>query len=382
MCFFFIVTLQVAFQCFARLLTIAVVRLIVDDHDVLQAHQVGHDALKHLSFSLNRLQRLFTPAFQCGSRSLRDVRSFAKLEGVVVRDDDLGPVEVGQHVVRDQLAALIIAVRVIRLQDSQAISNSDSWCDDQESPRELSTVRTSNRVDRLPRDQHGHHGRLAGSCRELQRDPHQFGIRLLVRRKDMVQELLADLSCFRCYFRKPDGRLGSFDLTEEWAKAAELVMSPMLQQPGRLRRHVPVIWIRECSPLFDMLSNLIDDRRRVVLLLFGRESFAFIEDEFFVFVGLLFLTFFGLWDRRNEFGPSPSRDDLLRWLPGLIQLPVLRGIAIRRIEDGLVKEAILHEVPALHCFPSRGRIGSLMTNEIRSTEPQWSDRSFQRIWTD
>ena len=40
-----------------RLLAVAVVRLVVEDEDVLHAHQVGHDALDHLAFGLQRVER-------------------------------------------------------------------------------------------------------------------------------------------------------------------------------------------------------------------------------------------------------------------------------------------------------------------------------------
>ncbi|MCY1308705.1 hypothetical protein D9M70_587360 [compost metagenome] len=39
-----------------RLFAVAVVRFVVDDHDVLHAHQIRHHALNHLSFSFKRLR--------------------------------------------------------------------------------------------------------------------------------------------------------------------------------------------------------------------------------------------------------------------------------------------------------------------------------------
>ena len=42
----------------ARLLAVAVVRLVVEHEDVLQAHQVGHDPLEHLAFGFQRVQLL------------------------------------------------------------------------------------------------------------------------------------------------------------------------------------------------------------------------------------------------------------------------------------------------------------------------------------
>ena len=54
--------LLIAFQVLIvrvfRLLAVAVVRLVVEDEDVLHAHQVGHDALDHLAFGFQRVQFL------------------------------------------------------------------------------------------------------------------------------------------------------------------------------------------------------------------------------------------------------------------------------------------------------------------------------------
>ena len=40
------------------LLAVAVVRLVVEDDDVLHAHQLGHDALEHLAFGFQRVELL------------------------------------------------------------------------------------------------------------------------------------------------------------------------------------------------------------------------------------------------------------------------------------------------------------------------------------
>ena len=51
-----LVALQVLVVGLVRLLAVAVVRLVVEDQDVLHAHQVGHDALEHLAFGLQRVR--------------------------------------------------------------------------------------------------------------------------------------------------------------------------------------------------------------------------------------------------------------------------------------------------------------------------------------
>ena len=51
-----VVALQILIVVGLRLLAVAVVRLVVDDQDVLHAHQVGHHPLEHLAFGLLRVQ--------------------------------------------------------------------------------------------------------------------------------------------------------------------------------------------------------------------------------------------------------------------------------------------------------------------------------------
>lgn len=46
--------LQLALVAVIRLLAIVVVRLVVEDHHVLHAHELGHDALEHLTLGLHR----------------------------------------------------------------------------------------------------------------------------------------------------------------------------------------------------------------------------------------------------------------------------------------------------------------------------------------
>jgi hypothetical protein len=41
-----------------------VVRLVVDDEDVLHAHQVGHHPLEHLAFGFERVQLFAAAALQ------------------------------------------------------------------------------------------------------------------------------------------------------------------------------------------------------------------------------------------------------------------------------------------------------------------------------
>ena len=58
-----------------RLLAVAVVRLVVEDEDVLHAHQVGHDALDHLALGLERVQRLAAALQQLAPAAESSIRS-------------------------------------------------------------------------------------------------------------------------------------------------------------------------------------------------------------------------------------------------------------------------------------------------------------------
>ena len=66
------------------------VRLVVEDEDVLHAHQVGHDALDHLAFGFERVQLVARAALEQRATAFGELHALAELEGVVVGDDDLG----------------------------------------------------------------------------------------------------------------------------------------------------------------------------------------------------------------------------------------------------------------------------------------------------
>ena len=57
---------------------------------------------------------------------------------------------VAQHVAREELAAAVVAVRVIGLEHAEAILDGDAGRDDQEAPGEAPAGRVSDSVDRLP----------------------------------------------------------------------------------------------------------------------------------------------------------------------------------------------------------------------------------------
>ena len=128
------------------------VTLVVHDENVLHAHQVGHDPLQHLSLGLQCVQRLPTPAFQQPASPFRHLHAFPQYEGMVVGYDDLGPVEVAQHVAGHQLSADVVAVRIVGLQYAQPVPDRNPWRHNQKTACEPPAVGMSDGVDRLPRD--------------------------------------------------------------------------------------------------------------------------------------------------------------------------------------------------------------------------------------
>jgi hypothetical protein len=96
-------------------------RLVIDDDDILHAHQVGHYTLEHLAFGLLRIQ-FFTPAtLKELPPAFGKVDTLAKFESVVVCNDDLGSVHVFKHVAGNEFEAGVVAVGVIRLEDTQPV---------------------------------------------------------------------------------------------------------------------------------------------------------------------------------------------------------------------------------------------------------------------
>src|SRR6266446_1333246 len=85
-------------------------------------------------------------------------------------------------------------------------------------------------------------------------------------------------STFRCDLGQPDHRLDGLDLTEKRADVLELMIPPMLEQPGSLGGYLPLIRV-EVAPVFDIASDLVDDRGRVIFLLFGRKAVPAVEHE-------------------------------------------------------------------------------------------------------
>ena len=97
------------------------------------------DAPDHLAFGfLGRNGRV--TALEKRAADLVDFQEFPELKRVVIGDDDLGLVDVVQHVAGNKFAGAVIAFDVAGQQDAQAIFDRDAWRDDQKAAREVGAV--------------------------------------------------------------------------------------------------------------------------------------------------------------------------------------------------------------------------------------------------
>ncbi len=94
---------------------------VIQCEDVFHPHQIGHDSLQHLAFGFERVEFVTAPALQELAASLGELNSLAQLKRMVVRDHDLGPTHVFEHIIGNKFAIFIVAVGIIGLEDSQAV---------------------------------------------------------------------------------------------------------------------------------------------------------------------------------------------------------------------------------------------------------------------
>ena len=77
---------------------------------------------------------------------------------MVVGDDDLGAVEIAEHIGGDQFAVFVVAVGIVGLEDAEPVADGEAGGDYQESAGEFAAAGTADSVDGLPGDEHGHDG--------------------------------------------------------------------------------------------------------------------------------------------------------------------------------------------------------------------------------
>ena len=158
---------QGPFIFLTRLAAVAMVSLVVQRHYVFHGHQFGHYPLDHLPFGFQCFQGLPRP-LQQSAPPAGNFQALAQPQGVVVGDDDLGPLEVLQHISGDQFPAGVVAVRVVGLEHTKAVLDGEAGGHDQEAAGEPPAVWMPDGVDGLPGDKHGHDSGLAGAGRQFQ----------------------------------------------------------------------------------------------------------------------------------------------------------------------------------------------------------------------
>lgn len=248
---------------------------------------------------------------------------------MVVGNDDPGLVELRHHVTGHEFARGVVRIGVVGLQDLQSVANGDARRHHQEAAGEPPGRRVAHGVDRLPGDDHGHHGGLAGTGGQLEREAQQLGVGLGVDGREVIEEspsLLADLGR---HLGQPDHRLHRFHLAEERTHPAECVRSPMLQQTPGLGRDPPVVRVLEAAPAVNLFTQLVDERPDVVLLVRRRQAQPLIEHQGRLRLGLLP----GLGDRGHERRLPPTGHLALRRLARFVQLPMPRRRRVRGVQN-------------------------------------------------
>ena len=99
---------------------------------------------------------------------------------MVVGDDDLGSVDFLEQILRNHFAILVVAVRVVRLQNTEAVLDRKTGRDHKKSAREVFTSGAANSVNSLPGNEHGHDRGLASAGGEFQRETQELGVGIRV----------------------------------------------------------------------------------------------------------------------------------------------------------------------------------------------------------
>ena len=161
-----------------RFAAVAVMCLVIQDDDPALVAQLAADAIDHLSGRLGEGTVAVRPENR--TRGLVDGLLFAKLEGVVVREHELRLLKLVQLMRGDNIQTAVVVVRIVRQQHAQPVANRDPRRDDQKRVRIPGILRVGQFVQRLPRDEHRHHDRLAAARGHLQGDAVQQRVRGLV----------------------------------------------------------------------------------------------------------------------------------------------------------------------------------------------------------
>ena len=168
--------------------------------------------------------------------------------------------------------------------------------------------------------------------------PGEAGIRRLVGRLQALHELPALASGAGGNLGQPDHGLYRFDLTEERADVAELVVPPVVEQPRGLRRDPP-LGARQPAPCADAVAHALDHPHQLILLsVFVGGPVSIIKTQLDLPRALLA----GGGDRGDERDAPAAVDDAVGGLAALIELPVPRRVLVRRIQDRLFEKPLFH----------------------------------------
>ncbi len=84
-------------------------------------------------------------ALEQGAAAFGKLDALAKLEGVVIGDDDLGAIDVAEHVAGDQFAVFVVAVRVVGLEHAESVSDGQAGRHDEKAAGESACCRAGGR---------------------------------------------------------------------------------------------------------------------------------------------------------------------------------------------------------------------------------------------
>ena len=201
-------------------------RLVVDDDDVLLGGQIAADAPHDLIGRLEKRARLALR--QDRLRQARRVSALVSEKGVIVRDHDLRAREPLQQVARQDVALAIVVIRIGRQEHPQTVADGDARRHDQKRVRETGILSIVELVERLPRDEHRHHNRLARAGRHLHRHARKAGVRGVVGGAQIVVD--PHISVLVRNLGDVNGGLDGFELTEKKRLLAAL-MRPVRKEP-------------------------------------------------------------------------------------------------------------------------------------------------------
>jgi len=180
---------------------------------------------------------------------------------------------------------------------------------------------------------------FARAGRQLEGEARELGVGVSVGGGEVVEDQFARFG-FGGDLGQPDGSLNGFDLAEKGPDPGKIVAPPVGPEPGGLGGDLPQVGMGQGPPRLDAGAQLVDAGGGVVLLLFGRETLALVEDDFILLGRRLALL--GLGDGSDELGPTTVLDDFLGGLPLGVEFPVARRSRVGRVKDRLFEKRVGH----------------------------------------